>query len=279
MSIGKKITLWVFVAILLLLAAGIALYWMAKSQPAAYRPAVLAPEDRQLAAKAFARKVMDLGNEAQEAAFAPSGPESFDWTFTADEINQYLSSLDEIVAQTPHGEAGSVNDAMAKAGLARPAVSLENGRLTLMIASTEHDAVLSVQIVPEIDGQQMKTRFVGGSVGSLPLPESVFRGRMEQVKESLRKLADGMTRSLESPSSSSAASPIATEEAKGLAAFLDAIDEKPVPTEFTWPMNKARVRLQAIDITPDGITLHMVPADRVTGSPQNRETRIPEDRN
>jgi hypothetical protein len=256
MSPRKKITLWVLIPILLLAGAALTLYWTAKAQPPAYHPAVLAPQERRDAAKTFARKVMDFSNQAQVA-------EPFDWTFTPDEINQYLSSLDEIVAEMPRGRAGAVNNAMEKAGLERPAVSLENGRLTLMLSSTVmHDAVLSVQIAPEIDGHQMKTRFIGGAVGNLPLPESVFRDRMEQVKAALRKLANGMAHSLESASNGGAASPIAKEEAKGLAAVLDGIDEKPVPTEFTWPMNKVRVRLQAIDITPEGVTLHMVPAQR-----------------
>jgi hypothetical protein len=260
MSLGKKITLWLLVPVLLLAAAALTLYCLAKSRPAAYHPAVLEPQDRHDAAKAFARKIMDFSNQAQVA-------EPFQWTFTADEINKYLSSLDEIVAEMPHGAAGAADGAMAKAGLRSPAVSLENGRLTLMIASTGHEAVLSIQMAPEIDGRQMKTRFIGGSVGNLPLPASVFRDSLEQVKAPLRKFAKGMARSLQASSNSGAPSPIAREEAKGLAVILDAIDEKPVPTEFTWPMNKVRVRIQAIDITPDGITLHMVPAGPMQTKP------------
>ena len=239
------------VAVVVIVAMG--LYRLAGKPPADYRPASLTQDEKETAVKRFARRIQDFGNDAQHN-------ERYVWSLTQDEVNAYLAALDEIVASMPRGRAGRVNSAMARIGLAGPAVSLHDGIVSLMIRSIRHERIVSADLEFRFaQGGLMRVLLRGARIGGLPIPRSMVRNRLDGLKAALL----AATTSAPDAQSARGAMGLRPEDLAALAAvILSAMDAQPIAAEITWPVNSKHVRIERIDITEGRMTLHVQPIHR-----------------
>jgi hypothetical protein len=244
MRIALKIIL---VLVLLLSAAGGVLYLLASAVPEAYRPAVLSREQQEQAAKAFINGVLsELHNRAEDAR-------PFEMTFTQGEINSYLASADEIIRFYDSQKVGEARRSMAEAGIAAPAVALDDGVLTFMCRLTEYDKILSVDLAFAFDETgKLKVSVAGARLGRLPAPGFL-----------VRRAVDEMTRRLPQAEEADAAgpregAPTSEDVGRALRAVAGGIGGDNVPTVFGFRRQK-RIRLVDVAIEPGGITLRFEP--------------------
>jgi hypothetical protein len=250
-AVRKKRTFWLGLGLLLagVATAGAVLYYRASRVPANYAPAVLSEAQREQAAQDFYNRIVDFGNAAQYER-------PFTWSLDEQRVNWYLASMDEIAAQTPNGQPGRVNKAIAQAGFDRPAVRMADGVLTLMVRSSEYDKVLSVDLSPasQADGK-LAVKLLAVRVGELTVPDSLVRGQLDQLRKLLDQPAD---RGGKGGSSDGVGS---DDLGRLLAAILGTIDSEPIEPEITWPVNHKRVRIGQVDIRQGKLTLHVSPSE------------------
>ena len=251
MKLGRLIK-WAAVLIpTAILGTALVAYIQASRVPRFYAPAVLNAQQRDQAAKDFLNnKILhEFGNAAQ-------ANQPFDWVITEDELNRYLASMDEIAASAPAVQPGEVMRQMVRAGLAEPSVALRDGKLTLMVRSSEYQKIVSVDLAFQLtrDGLlEISLRQV--RAGRLPLPDSVVRERVGEVKDALTEGND--------PSEPGDLGGISSREVgQALQSILAAIDARPVTPELTWRLNNKRVRIAAIDIADGTLRLRFVPVAR-----------------
>ena len=250
MRLGQIIK-WSLLATLIFVAGGAGvLYFLASGVPDAYRPARLTAEQRQ--DYAFTKLLQDrdqFDDLAQQ-------DEPYDWSIDEHRLNGYLASMDEIASIRPGGRVGEVDAVMRRAGLAEPAIDLQDGMVTLMVRSTDYDKILcadfSLEVTPE---GLLSIRLVGARVGHLPIPLDQVAGMFNGLKE---RLAERTPPEDEEDSNGLAPSERA---ARLLATLIAAIDSDPVPTEFHWQDN-LDVRVDGLRIGDDKLTLHVVPLRR-----------------
>jgi len=253
---------WMAVGAVTLAAASAGvLYLLASSVPEGYRPAQLsADQQREVAYNQFTPHVLKFGNEAQ-------GLQPFTWTATAEQVNSYLASMDEIAAIRPGHQRGQVDKALADAGLAEPAVAFEAGAVTLMVRSTRYNKILSADVGFSFrpDGR-LAIALKAVRVGYLPVPKSQVRQLLERLKRSLAGRLAAPERNGDAAGGGSSFQSLASQRvAELLGEVIAAIDEQPVGTEIVWPVGKKRVRIDAVDIADGALTLHATPMSR---SPQ-----------
>ena len=256
MRAGKviKLSLAAVVAAFLL-AAGL-LYVQISRIPANYRPVRLTAAQKDQTAKDFWNSVLDFANAAQKN-------ESFEWPVSQLELNRYLAAMDEIAAKPPSGKHGRVYRALEEARLAEPTVSLHNGILTLMVRSKEHNKVLSADVSFSFTGDKtLCVRLVGVRVGRLTLPISWGQSQLEEIKRLVpmkNRLKGNDSERLDGREPSGLSS---QDLALVLEAILAGIDEEPISTELTWPVNKKRVQIEGIEISDGALRLHATPIGR-----------------
>jgi hypothetical protein len=228
-------------------------FWLLINRPPSdYRPVRLAREDKGVAMREFRSRLMDFSNEGQKN-------EPFTWSLAEESINCYLDSMDEIAAEGGAAN-GAVRRVMEKIGLSDPAVALDGGAVTLMARSTKYDKVISARLGLEMTAAgKLRVRLVGVKVGSIPVPDSMVRKRVEKLKASL-------SGSLKPPSGGEGPAGIGiSSESVGAAIgkVIAAIDGEPIDTELSWRVTtRKRVRIDRIDITGGNISLHVVPVVR-----------------
>lgn len=264
MRLGKTIKLGLVVAgSAAAIAAGV-IYIQASRIPRGYRPAQLSAEQKQQAAKEFLnRKILhEFGNAAQRN-------EPFDWVITQDQLNRYLSAMDEIAASAPSAEPGMVYRGMEEAGLAAPAVLLQDGKVTLMVRSSRHQKILSADVSFAFTrDRKLRVRLLAARVGLLTLPDSWVRQRIEELRSAA--LA-GLGDSEQSGRSGGGLAGFSSRDVGDvLAAVLAGIDREPISTELTWRVNKKHVRIEGIDIADGTLRLRVVPAGRKGSRPASR---------
>lgn len=245
MTKRRSILLWVLIGLGLALLAGTGwVYLRASRLPAEYRPARLAPADRQRAAKDFYGRLADFNNYAQDR-------DLFAWSIDQKRINEYLASLDEIASTYPGRKPGTVRQTMRKIGLARPAVRLGEGTITLMAMATEYRKVLSIRLGVDLtDAGRLRVRLRGARVGTLPIPRSVAKGQLHRLRGLLRR----------GSGSTPEATGLAAESGQLLdllAGLVHAIDGQPVSTVGEW--DDKPLRLEQLDIASGRLTLRFRP--------------------
>lgn len=241
-----KITL---AAMLVLAAAAMGLYLAASRVPSEYNPAQLSQDRKeQVVVKQFVRRVMDLGSELQSAR--PFGVE-----VAEEQLNEYLASMDEIAAVRPNGRAGQVYQVMDEVGLSGPAVALNRDTVTLMCLLKKHNKVLSADLEILLTPDHLvRVRLKEVRLGRLPIPASMVRARLEQLKQSLRKRIKS-TGTESQPTSKGGEGISSDDMAVLLAMVIAAIDEEPLPSEI----RKWRMRADDIRIEQGRLQVHFTP--------------------
>jgi hypothetical protein len=236
-----------------------ALWLLLNRPPGSYRPVRLAPEDRGVAMREFRARLMDFSNEGQKNL-------PFTWSFTEDSLNCYLDSMDEIAAEGG-AKNGAVRRALDKAHLGDLAVALDNGAITVMARQTQYDKIVSARLGLEITpAGKLRVRLEGVKVGSLPVPESMVRRRVEKYKASLA----GSLKPTADEEGAPGVGISSDAVGQAIGRVIAAIDGEPVDTDITWRVTtRKHVRIDRIDIADGRISLHVVPVMR-TGAPKGK---------
>ena len=246
------------------LAAAVA-YVLAGSTPRRYRPLRLDGQQRQAAAKRFYRHMMDIDDAAQTG-------EVFSVHITADQINRYLASADEIAAMLPDGQPGRVQEMMDAADFRGPAVAIDQGTLTLMARAGEGGRVVSIELSAWVDrGGLLHVALEGVSVGRLPVPAFLVRGHLVKVRGGLLERLTIQLGEREVPSGAEAdlAGRAAEYAAK---AVLAALDGRAVVPEGRW--RHRRLRLAGIEGSEGELILYVAPVPKAKAAGQSASSQV-----
>lgn len=266
MRVGKTVLRVVLIVLLVLLAAVAYLYYKASKVPAAYRPAEGSQQERKEWAKDFMDHVLvGFSNKANRI-------QPFSFEIEQEELNRYLAAADEIAALEPGGKRTGVYQVMEQAGLSGYAVALGDGVLTLMVRATEYNKILSADIVFRYtDDGRLGVRLAETRVGELVVLPALVRGQMERIKETMAERVAAMKRKRKAPRDEPRRRVLRRTAVEDLgflfAVVITAIDEEPVKPEFTVPVGKKPVRIEAIRIKPGRLTLDVVPVHKKTPPP------------
>ena len=180
----------------------------------------------------------------------------FAFRITADEVNICLAAMDEI-ASWSSAEPVHVKAELAKAGFSGPAVAMDDGVLTLMVESTEHKKVVSVDLAFVFNEQgNVRMEILAMRVGVLPVPKAMLVGNLKQLR---RKLQDLLGRSGDAEVGRFGSLP-AKHVAKFLRAVVSMLDGAAIRPEVLWKAGaKHRVLIKKIEITDGELTLHFAP--------------------
>lgn len=247
MRVGRVIK-WSLLAVLLaVVVAGAYIYIQINRPPADYRPARLPPEQRETEARRFIQgKLISPFNDDAE--------QPFDWTLTQEQASNALASADEI-AFSLGGERDQVKQSLEQAGLADPAIVFRDGGLCLMIYSREFDKVLSAQVAFRVqDDGMLKVELADTQVGSLSMPKTFVRDRVQEVKNQLPPPPANGNGGFGQVKSK--------DLGKMLTTLIAAIDGEPITPEFVVPQTHRRMRVIAVTIAPGQLTLRLQPLPR-----------------
>jgi hypothetical protein len=239
---------------LLLAVTAVAIYVAASWVPAQYHPADLPSRERNLEGQRFLAMVVEVRNKVQVRA-------PFSMSFSEEELNNYLASMDEIVALVPNRKSGEVRGPMDRKGLADPALAIGEGVLTLMIRLSEFGKVVSADLSFEFlpDGR-LQIHLAAVRMGRLTVPQALVRGRIQQLRE---ELASGMRHTL-TPDLEKISAGVAFEDVSAmLGRALAAIDEKPIPTD----LGRFHQRIAGIELHDKTLTLQFEPTGTKPGGP------------
>jgi hypothetical protein len=238
----------VLLLLVVALLAGSLLYGLASRVPAEYRRA-----RRRAVSTAVGKR--DFGEVASEFFRVAGAGRPFTWSVTADEVNYYLASADELAS---YGTAEPVSPLrrLERSGFAGPAVAMDDGVLTLMIESREHHKVLSVDLafVFEKDGR-VRAEIRAARVGAAPVPERLIRG---QVAELRRRLTAMLSDVQDDAAALDPASATAVRVLRGVVAMLDGEAVRP---GFVWDDGAAEhpLLVTGIHIDDGRLTVHLTP--------------------
>jgi len=248
MRLGKKGRNVILLVVGLVLGGLLAAYFLACRVPGYYKPARLTATQRDLAMREFRRHLMDFNNDGQNN-------QPFTWSVTQQQLNGYLAAMDEIAFQGG-ADAGAAHRAMESAGIAEPAVALDDGHVRLMARSLDYNKIVSVDIGLAVgaDGQ-LHVSLDGARIGRLPIPASMVRSMLGKFQGDLSRRG-GVADSAPAMGGLDSA-----EVGRVLGKVMSAIDGKPIPTELSWRVMSARKRFRVttIDIRDGTLTLHMTP--------------------
>lgn len=251
-------------AVLLFLVIPAVLVVLAMLPPPEYRPARLGYDERSVAAKRFYRQMMDFDDLAQSNI-------PFEFTFTAEQVNRYLASVDEIAALLPEGQAGRVQEMMDAAGLAGPAVAIRGGRITLMVQSGRFGNIVSADLRPRVkDSGQLVVPLRAVRVGWLPVPQGLVRGRLMKTKDKLLALQAAQRADRDVPGGLAEADLAAAAANYALRMVLAALDGQPVEPEGRYRGH--RIRLTGIDAFAGQLTVRVVPVPKNRSQPADSQT-------
>ncbi|MCP4375844.1 MAG: hypothetical protein GY794_06680 [bacterium] len=228
-----RILVWTLVT--LMVTAG-AVYIQASRIPDNYHPAKLTREEAEKVAHKFAHDIVQkFGNNVKRA-------KEFDWTITQSTINGYLAATDEIAFCLPRGmKRGQVDAEMAKLGLADPAVAMEDGKLTLMIRSTDYNKILSAEIsVNLLDDGRLKFTLEATRIGKLPVPSGFLIGKIEALSQKLTgEKSDNISETL--------------------AELLAAIGGEPINPPEAWRIQGIKVSIKSLTIANGELKMTVCP--------------------
>lgn len=238
----------------LLLVAAVVLYVLAALVPTDYRPADLSQEERERAARQFIRRAVNDFHTPVERA------KPFDLVIEEGELNKYLASMDEVVAQLPGESGGTVRSQMRDSRLAGPAVAMHEGELSLMVRQSGYDKVLTLRVKPSLtDAGLLRLDVAGARIGRLPVPRAVVDRAMESLRSRAADAVDADSRS-----AAGGAVPTAQQMRRLMAAVVRAIGGEPI-TPVLGLREAKRVRLAGLDIEEGKMTLHFTPEPPAAG--------------
>jgi hypothetical protein len=250
----KRLLRVALVAVLLLAAAAVAVYVAASWVPGQYHPADLPARQRNVEGQRFLAMVVETRNKVQVR-------EPFSVSISEEELNNYLASMDEIVALVPNRKPGEVRGPLERLGLAEPSAAIGEGVLTLMIRLSEYGKVVSADVSFEfLPDDQLQIRLGAVRVGRLTVPQSLIRGPLQQARE---KLAAGMRHTLAGEPERSSASVSIEEVSALLGRAVAAIDEKPISTD----LGKYHQRIAGVELHDKTLTLRFQPTETPRPTP------------
>lgn len=259
MRARKTIKWFAIIVFALLICVSGTLYIQICRVPGQYHPARLTAEQRDRAVKLFWKKFLEEFNDGAQSG-AP-----YVWSISEGQLNRWLGAADEIAASRPSGEAGEVYRAMERAGFTDPAVSLGDGILTVMVRSKEYDKVLSADVSFSFTAdRKLRVRLEEARVGRLALPNAWVESRVGQLKRFGPGAEETNQLGERSGSGGERAGLSPQDVGAVLKTVLAAIDEEPIETELTWPVNRRRLRIVRVEIGDDMLRLHVVPLPRTT---------------
>ena len=239
--------------ILLLVFGFVTLYLMASWQPGAYRPMELTQLEKEGYAKRFVSRVTEFTNVGQMG-------QPFTWTIREEDLNGYLVSIDQIVALQPGRRHGEFQKVLDTAGLTEPIVQLADGWMTVMLRSNEYGKVLSAGIrIQMTDDGRLRVTLEDSRVGLLPIPRFEVRRRLREFQGSLQERLARLQRAAESDEGMVSIAFGRVDFLLVLESLALAVDDQPLPTRFEISGDHF-VRIEDIVVTPDSVTLHLVPA-------------------
>lgn len=244
----KKTVIWTIVIVLfsLMLFASV-VFLTACSVPPEYNPIQLTQKERKI----FARDFVDnhgLGfiNKVHEN-------KAFTHTMSQRELNLYLASLDEIAFLKPGKDgrkktSGGVYEAMDKASLADPVVTMKDGVVTIMVRTKNSNKVISMDISMKItDDERLAVGLDQVRIGRMPVPLALLDKGLTALKQSMAKKI--------------AANEASARDLDGLlATILASINEEPITTELRFSKKRIR-KITELNIEDGKLTLHVVPVD------------------
>ena len=185
---GVKKTIGVSAIILLftiLLTVGV-LFMVASMCPSDYKPYQLTKQRRQHEAQRFVNNYLNnFLNQYNNII-------PFTFEISANQMNFFLASLDEIAMLRPNSKSGDNNTggvyaALDRQGLADPFVKFDDDKLTVMIRVQKHaDKIISLDISMKALGDgKMKFALEGVRIGRLPIPKSIVAESLSLVKSEL----------------------------------------------------------------------------------------------
>jgi len=247
MRIGK-VAAWA--GVVLLAAAmfvGAGAYVLSTLTPPAYAPAVLDDANQTRVAKAFlTERVIDgFGNRVEEGL-------PFSWSIREQDCNDVLASMDEIAFQLDghDGRQKQVEQALRDQGISSPAVSFQDGRVTLMVFSDTYNRVFSVDVALSLDeAGRLRAELAAARIGRLSVPVSVVRGELDAFRESLPGEAAATGSSFISPD----------DFARVFEQILGGLDGQAVDPVLVWPGNKRTVRITGLRLADGELTIQFTP--------------------
>lgn len=259
------ISLIVGIVLLLMVAAAVVLLF-ASRRPEAYRPYALTQAQRREVAQGFITKCLALGSQL-------GNKDPFTHTVKQDDLNRYLASLDELAFLRLQGDdvaekSSEVVDAMDKAGLAYPAVNMDDDILTIMFRTEKINKVISVDLLLSItDDSRLKVEMGQVRVGKMPVPAILVSNALDSMKQSLaeleakrkKKKTDGGFE--EDEDDDDDRSDIrAGDFDLLLPKILSAIDEEPFSTEVKF--RNARKKVTRVEIDDGELKIYFFPVER-----------------
>ena len=271
-------------AVLVLLFFGAAFlgtsYWLAKRNPAWYRPQALSPRDMEAAANRAVAKMAALHNIANHSAAADSSKQ---WrqsngastipvdppltiTFTQDELTAFVAQWSQL------------NSNRVDKYITGPQFVLEDGQILFAGRITEMDQVGVLRLQPSIDENGLlHLEIMGFSAGSLPLPESMVLKRLASSEAMLRKWLPDWQRSAK------IAADGANNEAEKAAMtklFLNTLHHQPSPAVVYLRIEAHKtvpMKLTHVAVGAGTLTLTVMPLDDETRKVTLRNLREPLD--
>ena len=263
--IVRKIIKYTAIAVVaLVILAAMGLFLLASWKPSGYEPIRLSDSQKHKTATDFAMLVIDRFREAARAAARNERPFSF--SFTQDQINEYLASIDHIAALRPPVKHGEIYKVMDQVGLAEPVVHLQQGILTVMVRTRDYEKVLSAGLAFTFTKDAgLKIDLASAHIGRAPIPKALIRNRLQPVKAILRKQMEKMQSAGTRPTKPRGVVLVGfstRDIARVIRGVITAIDEEPIPTEELVSKVGAKVRVTGIDVEDGKITLHFAPVGR-----------------
>lgn len=254
MRVRRTIRIALLIAAPLVLGGAVAGYLLLSRVPSSYQPLRLDPQAKDAATSGFYKSILKFNEEGQKNA-------PFTWSVSQEWINRSLASMDEIARKNPFGppvKPGTIRKMMDRAGLADPAVTLDDGKVTIMVRSARYNKVVSADVGFQFtpDGG-LRVLLEGMRIGAMPVPSWMVAKELARLKADLaRRLGSKAGRA--GPAGRTLGD---SEEVIGR--VIAAIDGEPIVPELEWKLStKKRVRIDAIDIADGELTVHAVPIDR-----------------
>lgn len=244
-----RIIKWTLLSLLLiLLAGGLTVYLLACHKPGDYRPRSLSAQQKQAARERLGQTVTDFLRSAGETSWTSTQPldptKHVKMTVTQDELSEWIASLpDEALAE------------LEKMGLSKPAMALDNDRLTFYAFWAEYDKVVGIDFNFRFDDKGLMTIDVKAvRLGDLPMPRDFVDKKVNKLSDYIKSHMDDNASGEEGK-----IGPVPIAKArKAVLAVIDAVSGKPIVPEFreSW----GHVRITGITLQKELATLDVVPA-------------------
>ncbi|HEY8751462.1 MAG TPA: hypothetical protein VIM11_26010 [Tepidisphaeraceae bacterium] len=181
----KRLLLLVLFVVVFAAALGGCAWWMARGEPEWYSRLPMDPQELEAAANRAERQLQRTLNWAQDQqAFAASSArgaptthpsKAIEVTFTQDELNGFFRKWDSTFGWS----------SAYSAYISQPQIALRDGRLLAAATVTDLGSVLSVEIVPRLEGGKLRVSIGRILAGRLPLPASFYAGYRKHAEAAM----------------------------------------------------------------------------------------------